>query len=222
MSARARFFDARLASALAAGAAQQVVVLAAGYDSSAYRFKGGFLAAKFFEVDLPRVSEAKRALVAATLPPGAAAGAAFVSADLSSPRQLRGALLPEGFDPSKPTVWLAQGLMMYLPAAAIAALLRELRALSAPGSRLVFDAPDAAAVSSGGGLQGARLGFEVTKAATDLVGETVFSSVDLSPQGADALAAAFGYRCVDLVGYGAEGGRSFGRLTRCVEWAVDA
>jgi methyltransferase (TIGR00027 family) len=48
------------------------------------------------------------------------------------------ALTSAGFDPAAPTVWLVEGLMVYLESAAAEALLTTITELSAPGSRLAL------------------------------------------------------------------------------------
>ena len=50
------------------------------------------------------------------------------------------ALRAAGFDPTAPTAWLAEGLLMYLPAEAQDTLFTEITALSAPGSRVSAEA----------------------------------------------------------------------------------
>ena len=59
-----------------------------------------------------------------------------VTADLSHPSWMR-SLLEAGFDPNKPTVWIAEGLLMYLDPARVDALLKELAAVSAMGSSIL-------------------------------------------------------------------------------------
>ncbi|AFU02930.1 hypothetical protein AW168_33110 [Nocardia brasiliensis] len=49
------------------------------------------------------------------------------------------ALAEAGFDPSESTLWLAEGLMMYLPAEIQHAVLGQIDAGSAPGSRCYID-----------------------------------------------------------------------------------
>ncbi len=46
-------------------------------------------------------------------------------------------LLASGFDPAVPSVWIAEGLVMYLSEAAVDNLLREAHKVSAKGSRLL-------------------------------------------------------------------------------------
>lgn len=43
-----------------------------------------------------------------------------------------------GFDPSVPTVWVLEGLVMYLSEEAVTTLLKELRSVSAPGSTVLI------------------------------------------------------------------------------------
>ena len=59
VNARTHWIDAALRRALADGAAQ-VVILGAGYDSRAYRFREAYPQVNFFEVDLPATSARKR------------------------------------------------------------------------------------------------------------------------------------------------------------------
>jgi methyltransferase (TIGR00027 family) len=54
-------------------------------------------------------------------------------------RDWAGALTGSGFDTSRPTVWLAEGLLQYLPTDAERALFEQIDALSAPGSHLVVE-----------------------------------------------------------------------------------
>jgi methyltransferase (TIGR00027 family) len=49
------------------------------------------------------------------------------------------ALLAGGLDPGRPTVWVAEGLLFNLPAAAVDRLLEDTYRLSAPGSCLAAD-----------------------------------------------------------------------------------
>lgn len=59
-----------------------------------------------------------------------------VTADLGDPSWVK-ALVDAGFDRSKATVWLAEGLVMYLQPGRVDELLKELAGLSAPGSALL-------------------------------------------------------------------------------------
>jgi methyltransferase (TIGR00027 family) len=153
--ARQRWFDAQLSAALleqegggggGGGGIEQVVALAAGYELRARRFQGrgarGGGRVAFFEVDLPRASAKKRALVA-RLPALASGGGSgtssdavrYVPCDLSEPGQLRARLVAAGFEPERPTLFTAEGLAYYLSADAAAGLVREVGALAAEAAR---------------------------------------------------------------------------------------
>lgn len=118
--------------------ATQAVILGAGYDARAYRFppeKGG--PARFFEIDHPTLSERKRAIVASVLgaPP---AHVRYVSVDFLK-EKLAERLLAEGFDRGVRTVFLWEGVTMYLTRDAVLATLRAIRELAPAGSAVAFD-----------------------------------------------------------------------------------
>jgi methyltransferase (TIGR00027 family) len=124
--ARKCFLDGLAREALAAGCGQ-MVVLGAGLDLLAWRFRRD---ADCFELDHPATQPVKRAAFGDEL--------ALVPLDLvheSPAAALRG---HAAFDPARPTLFVAEGLFMYLEAPRVAAILRELAALSAPGSRFAF------------------------------------------------------------------------------------
>ncbi|MBU3706161.1 MAG: SAM-dependent methyltransferase [Mycobacterium sp.] len=132
---RTHFFDAFFTDAVAAGI-RQVVILASGLDSRAYRlpWPDGTVV---YEIDQPKVLEYKSATLAEH--------AATPIADLREvPVDLRNdwpaALVAAGFDPDRPTAWLAEGLLMYLPAEAQDLLFERITELSAPGSRVSAEA----------------------------------------------------------------------------------
>ena len=131
---RTRFFDAYFADAVAAGI-RQVVILAAGLDSRAYRL-GWADGTVVYEIDLPKVLEYK----AETLTAHGAAPVADrrpVAVDLRHdwPQALRDA----GFDATRPTAWLAEGLLPFLPAAAQEAMFASVDELSGSGSRVAVE-----------------------------------------------------------------------------------
>jgi methyltransferase (TIGR00027 family) len=126
-AARTRYFDDYFARATADGV-RQVVLLAAGLDSRAYRLDWGPDTA-VYELDQPQVLEFKRQALAGVLP---RANRREVPVDLRDdwPR----ALADAGFDPSRPSAWLAEGLLIYLPGAAQQQLFDGVDRLAAPGS----------------------------------------------------------------------------------------
>ena len=112
---------------------QQFVMLGAGYDTRAYRSVHG---ARVFEVDQPVVQAHKLSCIKA-------AGIAhdhvtFVSIDFSREKVLD-KLTEAGFDASLPTVFLWEGVTLYLSEEAVRAALGELRDGCAPGSVVVAD-----------------------------------------------------------------------------------
>ncbi|KUI27545.1 SAM-dependent methyltransferase [Mycobacterium sp. IS-1742] len=127
--ARTKYFDAYFAAASAAGV-RQVVLLAAGLDSRAYRlpWPDGTVV---YELDQPRVLEFKRAVLAER-GEQPVARRREVAIDLRD--DWGAALIAAGFDRARPSAWLAEGLLMYLPATAQEALFSGIDALSPPGS----------------------------------------------------------------------------------------
>ena len=129
MAMRTKFFDEYFATATGRGI-RQAVILASGLDSRAYRlaWPPGTVV---YEIDQPAVIEFKTATLAG-LDAEPTATRRTVGIDLREnwPTALRAA----GFDPSAPTAWLAEGLLIYLPPEAQDTLLATVTGLSAPGS----------------------------------------------------------------------------------------
>lgn len=133
-AARTRFFDAFFGAAVAAGI-RQVVILAAGLDSRAYRLDWP-AGTTVYEVDLPKVLEYKSTTLGAH---GVRATAIRreVAADLREdwPKTLQ----RNGFDRSLATAWLAEGLLLFLPGEAQDRMFDDIVSLSAPGSRIALE-----------------------------------------------------------------------------------
>ncbi|HEY0359900.1 MAG TPA: SAM-dependent methyltransferase [Mycobacteriales bacterium] len=131
MAVRTRFFDEYLALASATGI-RQVVVLAAGLDTRAYRLPWP-RTVRLWELDRPDVVRFKEQVLTAT-------GALPACRRMSLGTDLRGdwpAMLRRGgFDPDQPTAWLVEGLLVYLTAAEADLLLGRVGELSTPDSRL--------------------------------------------------------------------------------------
>jgi methyltransferase (TIGR00027 family) len=128
---RTHFFDAYFAAATQAGV-RQIVLLAAGLDSRAYRldWPAGTIV---YEIDLPKVLQYKTETLADL---GAAPSAERRPVPVDLRHDWPAALRDKGFDLSQPTAWLAEGLLPFLPAAAQEALFIAIDALSASGSRV--------------------------------------------------------------------------------------
>jgi methyltransferase (TIGR00027 family) len=144
MAVRTKFFDEFfLAGTGAAGPAtsdtgegiQQVVILASGLDSRAYRlaWPAGTVV---YEIDQPEVIAFKSETLA-ELGATATCDRRTVAMDLRN--DWASALQQAGFDPTAPTAWSAEGLLGYLPPDAQDRLLDTITELSAPGSRVAID-----------------------------------------------------------------------------------
>jgi methyltransferase (TIGR00027 family) len=126
LAARTLFFDSFVGDALDAGV-RQVAVVAAGYDSRAWRLARPGVT--YYEIDRPATQEDKRARAPA------GGGPVYVPADVTDPG-LGGALAAAGHRPDEPTAFVAEGLIIYLAREDAAALLARLAGVAAPGSRL--------------------------------------------------------------------------------------
>jgi methyltransferase (TIGR00027 family) len=138
---RTRFFDDYVRDACAAGC-RQVVILAAGLDTRAFRLTWP-AGVRLFELDTPEVLAFKERVLAeqAATP---ACQRAVISADLRE--DWPAALVRAGFHPGEPTAWLAEGLLIYLTQDECDQLLDGIGQLSAPGSRLAIEYADQARV----------------------------------------------------------------------------
>lgn len=131
---RTHFFDDFFARAMDTGI-RQVVILAAGLDSRAFRLPWA-TGTTVFEIDQPKVLQYKAATLARhDVSPAAVRHEIPVDLRQDWPTALANA----GFDGARPTAWLAEGLLMYLPAAAQDRLFSQISELSAPGSRVAAE-----------------------------------------------------------------------------------
>lgn len=140
MACRTRFYDQFFLDATRGGISQ-VVILASGLDSRAYRlpWPAGTVV---YEVDMPEVIEFKT-LTLGDLGAEPTAERRTVAIDLRD--DWASALQAAGFDPQAPSAWSAEGLVVYLPDEAQDALFDNITTLSVPGSRLAFEfVPDTA------------------------------------------------------------------------------
>lgn len=131
--------DRKLLDAVAGGAGQ-VVILGAGFDTRVWRHPE-LASARVFEVDHPDTQAVKRTRSAGL--PAPHAPPVYVPVDFTRDR-LVDRLAEAGHDPTRPTVWLWEGVVMYLDDAAVAATLADIAGRSAPGSTLLlhYHTPD--------------------------------------------------------------------------------
>ena len=132
---RTQYFDEYFGSAAGAGI-RQAVILAAGLDSRAYRLQWPSGTA-VYEIDQPKVLEYKAQILGSH---GARPSAARHAVAVDLRDDWPAALIDAGFDPGRPTAWLAEGLLSYLPSDAQDRLFEMCTALSAPGSQLAVEA----------------------------------------------------------------------------------
>jgi methyltransferase (TIGR00027 family) len=134
MGVRTKYFDEYLLSAVGAGV-RQVVILASGLDSRAYRLDWPSETV-VYEIDQPQVIEFKTATLADL-------GAEPTATRRTVPIDLRAdwpaALQAAGLDVGAPTAWLAEGLLIYLPSEAQDRLFDNITALSVPGSAIATE-----------------------------------------------------------------------------------
>ena len=156
LAARTVFFDGQVTSAMAAGV-DQVVILGAGYDDRALRFRTPGVT--FFEVDHPDTQADKRARLDEILALNAASSATWaprsrssdsegsplasqvrqgpvlVAADFGSD-DVAAVLSSAGHDPERVTLFLCEGLLVYLDQPTTVRFLSGVRKAAAEGSVL--------------------------------------------------------------------------------------
>jgi methyltransferase (TIGR00027 family) len=128
---RTAILDGAIEAALPIG---QLVILGAGFDSRGWRLPS-LEQTIVFEVDHPDTQGWKRNRAAGATP--RAREVRFVAVDLSS-EELGARLAEAGHDPTLPTFWLWEGVIMYLRHEDVRRTLEAIAARSAPGSMLAF------------------------------------------------------------------------------------
>ena len=133
-AARTRYFDGYFRAAAAAGV-RQIILLAAGLDSRAYRLDWPS-GTTVFELDQPRVLEFKRQTMHQhDIAPKAQRREVAVDLREDWPTALRAA----GFRSDEPSAWIAEGLLIYLPGAAQDKLFTGIDAMACSGSHLAVE-----------------------------------------------------------------------------------
>ncbi|BBX65218.1 putative S-adenosyl-L-methionine-dependent methyltransferase [Mycobacterium saskatchewanense] len=136
MAVRTAFFDKFFLDAAAAGV-RQVVILASGLDSRAWRLAWPD-GVTVYELDQPQVLQWKLATLRDN---GFAPACDLVTVPVDLRHDWPAALREAGFDPGAPSAWSAEGLLPFLPAAAQELLFERVQALGAAGSRIAVEAP---------------------------------------------------------------------------------
>lgn len=133
MALRTRLIDDAVAAGIAQGA-RQLVLLGAGLDSRAHRLSA-LAECTVFEVDFASTQAFKRARAHGL--PRCARELRYVACDFER-ETLQRTLPAHGFAPQRASVWVWEGVTMYLSEAAIASSLDAIADLSAPRSRLAL------------------------------------------------------------------------------------
>jgi methyltransferase (TIGR00027 family) len=131
---RTKFYDDYLLAAARAGC-HQVVLVAAGLDTRAFRLDWP-AGVRLFELDLPDLLDYKERIleVREAVP---RCERTVLRVDLREDWASR--LVEAGLRPAEPTAWLIEGLLVYLSYEEAAGLLTAVDTLSAPGSRLACE-----------------------------------------------------------------------------------
>jgi methyltransferase (TIGR00027 family) len=134
MAVRTRWFD-KLFTDAAADGVRQAVILASGLDARAYRLPWPD-GTTVYELDQPEVIAFKTNTLTDL---GAEPKAERTTIAIDLRNDWPKALLDNGFDPTQPTAWIAEGLLIYLPPEAQDLLFDRINELSAPGSRVATE-----------------------------------------------------------------------------------
>jgi methyltransferase (TIGR00027 family) len=177
LAARTAFFDRTVTGALGRGVTQ-VVVGAAGYDGRAFRYaKPGV---RWFEVDHPATQRDKlERLERLGID---ASHVRFVEADFTRD-PVADRLRAAGLDPDAPSLFLLEGVAVYLEPAVLEDVLRQFRQVAAPGSSLAISV----SLSRPRG-DAARARFQATVAALGEPARSTFEAAE-----AEALLARTGW-----------------------------
>ncbi|MFI7386367.1 class I SAM-dependent methyltransferase [Streptomyces sp. NPDC049813] len=132
---RTRVLDDFVLQAVHSAGARQVVLLGAGLDTRAFRLDWP-TGSVVHEVDRAEVLAFKHEVLSAAAP---TAKAARVPVPVDLRADWATALADSGFDSAAPSVWLAEGLLFYLPADAETSLIATVDRLSTPGSALAYE-----------------------------------------------------------------------------------
>lgn len=159
---RTALIDRALTQAVLEGI-DQVALLGAGFDARAHRLEA-LAGATVFEIDHPNTQALKQ--TGAARLPIVARQLHYVASDFER-RSLESALTDAGFDAAKRSIWVWEGVTMYLPRAAVIDALGTLGRLSAADSMLVttYLTPE---LIAGGALLG-KLALRIMRAIAEPV-----------------------------------------------------
>lgn len=134
--ARTVFFDQVFLEAIESGT-KQIVFLGAGYDSRAYRFRSLCTDCKIIELDVRTTQEEKKHCLEKAdikLPPNIT----FAAINFNQ-QSLSEVLLDAGFDPRESSLFLWEGVSMYLDESAVDSTLQFVSNCQQKNSQIAFD-----------------------------------------------------------------------------------
>ncbi len=149
--ARTRLIDDRLGAAIAEGV-RQIVLLGGGFDSRPYRL-AGCEGLACFEVDHPATQARKRQVVGDVIGT-AASRVRFAPTDFNRD-SIESTLPAAGYDESRPTLFIWEGVTNYLTDSAVDRTLRWC-ARAVPPSQIVFTYVDRAVLEDPTAFHGTR------------------------------------------------------------------
>jgi methyltransferase (TIGR00027 family) len=124
---------------------EQIVNLGAGLDSRAYRLTGSWGNGRVFEIDFPSTQEYKKRKVASVFgaPPR---NLTYVPIDFTR-QSLEHVLPSHGYRAGAKTLFIWEGVTLYLPKDAVQSTLAFVARTAGPGSSIIFDYQDERTVS---------------------------------------------------------------------------
>jgi methyltransferase (TIGR00027 family) len=144
VAVRTAWYDQIFLDAVSAGV-RQVVILAAGLDARTWRLPWPD-GTTVYELDQAKVLDFKSSTLEHR---GAQPRAKLVNVAVDLRQDWPTALQEAGFDASQPTMWSAEGLLRYLPAAAQDLLFERIDSMSPAGTWLATNVPAKRAVDPG-------------------------------------------------------------------------
>ena len=136
VTARTKHMDSVLLKELESGV-KQVVIMGAGYDTRGYRFYKDFPKVRFFEVDLPVMVADKKSRVKSNLS-DLPNNLTYAPIDFNT-QDLGRVLAKAGYRKDRKTLFIWEGVVMYLDAAAVESTLQFIAKNASAGSSVVFD-----------------------------------------------------------------------------------
>lgn len=132
---RKKFIEEKVLEAIQDGTTQ-IINIGAGFDTLTWRLARKFPALSFIEIDHPATSEEKREALKSEI--SNLPNLHFIAADLSKVSLEETLHKSEGFDPTKKTLYISEGVLMYLEELHVKGLFNALKNLTGKGSTFIF------------------------------------------------------------------------------------